>query len=220
MTTIYSREITCACCGSIFEVSLIGSTNVFGSMDLDMRPPPMERDTLEYQIHQCPNCDYCAPNLEDAPDEASNIVKSSGYLTTLSDSRFPLLAGKFLAFAHIAKATGDKHQLLWATLRAAWACDDAGQDYIEAAANCRTAAESVLSEIHVLGKSFCDDELTDQILRLDLLRRAGRFDDVADAVAQLRSKNVPDVLAAISRFQGRLAALEDRQCFTVEAAVA
>jgi hypothetical protein len=35
MTTLFATEITCAACGLTFETTEVGSTNAFGSMDLD-----------------------------------------------------------------------------------------------------------------------------------------------------------------------------------------
>jgi len=46
MTTLFMTSVDCAVCQSKQEITQIGSTNAFGSMDLDMRPPPMQRDTL------------------------------------------------------------------------------------------------------------------------------------------------------------------------------
>jgi hypothetical protein len=41
MTTIHQEEVSCAVCGSAQRVMELGSTNAFGSMDLDTRPPEM-----------------------------------------------------------------------------------------------------------------------------------------------------------------------------------
>ena len=43
MTTIFQQTVTCGHCGTENEVIELGSTNSFGSMDLDMRPPPMRK---------------------------------------------------------------------------------------------------------------------------------------------------------------------------------
>ena len=45
MTTIFGEEVTCAVCGSKQTVQEIGSTNTFGAMDLDTRPPEMQRSS-------------------------------------------------------------------------------------------------------------------------------------------------------------------------------
>ncbi len=43
MTTIYNKKITCCLCNKESEYRGIGSTNAFGSPDLDTRPPQMQR---------------------------------------------------------------------------------------------------------------------------------------------------------------------------------
>ena len=51
MTTIFEEEVTCAVCGSEQTVQEMGSTSSFGPMDLDTRPPPMQRGTMEMWVH-------------------------------------------------------------------------------------------------------------------------------------------------------------------------
>jgi hypothetical protein len=52
MTTIYEEEVTCAVCGAKQTVQEMGSTSSFGPMDLDTRPPPLQRGTMEMWVHQ------------------------------------------------------------------------------------------------------------------------------------------------------------------------
>jgi hypothetical protein len=51
VTTIFEEEVTCAVCGSEQTVQEMGSTSSFGPMDLDTRPPPMQRGTMEMWVH-------------------------------------------------------------------------------------------------------------------------------------------------------------------------
>jgi hypothetical protein len=51
VTTIFEEEATWAVCGSKQTVQEIGSTNSFGAMDLDMRPPQMKRSTMHLWVH-------------------------------------------------------------------------------------------------------------------------------------------------------------------------
>ena len=96
MTTIFSRVVDCAHCGASNTVLGLSSTNAFGSMDLDMRPPPMERDTLAQQIHECTACGYCAPRL-DVPAAAHEALQGSAYHAILVDETLPRLARRFVA---------------------------------------------------------------------------------------------------------------------------
>jgi hypothetical protein len=51
VTTIFEEEVTCAVCGSKQTVQEMGSTSSFGAMDLDTRPPPLQRGTMEMWVH-------------------------------------------------------------------------------------------------------------------------------------------------------------------------
>ena len=106
MTTIFQQSVTCGHCGTENEVIELGSTNSFGSMDLDMRPPPMERDTLAQQIHRCQGCGYCAPDLGERIG-ADGLLESDNYRALLADERYPDLARKVIAYAFLAESSGD-----------------------------------------------------------------------------------------------------------------
>lgn len=70
----------------------IGSTNEFGSPDLDTRPPEMRRSTIFAWVQRCPQCGYCACDVSKAPSQAEALVRSSEYIRQLSDSIYPELA--------------------------------------------------------------------------------------------------------------------------------
>lgn len=102
MTTFIEAIVTCACCGTATRRSLLGSTNAFGSPDLDTRPPPMQRDTLHTWVQHCGHCGYCAPDLAKAPAGAAGQIADPAYRAVLADARLPMLARRFLAWAHLA----------------------------------------------------------------------------------------------------------------------
>lgn len=54
MTTLYEAKAQCAVCGTESEYTGIGSTNSFGSPDLDTRPLKMKRSTIVDWIQRCP----------------------------------------------------------------------------------------------------------------------------------------------------------------------
>ncbi|MBU06018.1 MAG: hypothetical protein CL877_08750 [Dehalococcoidales bacterium] len=53
MTTIRDEEQICAMCGAKSTHRGIMSTNAFGSPDLDLRPPEMERSTMGSILRGC-----------------------------------------------------------------------------------------------------------------------------------------------------------------------
>jgi ribosomal protein L37E len=60
MTTYTRKEVTCANCGAQSSHATLGSTNEFGSPDLDLRPPQMMRATMNAWLQECPACGLVA----------------------------------------------------------------------------------------------------------------------------------------------------------------
>lgn len=127
MTTLYKEKARCAVCGTETEYTCIGSTNAFGSPDLDTRPPERHRSTIFAWVQRCPECGYCGSDVSQAPSQAASVVSSPEYTRQLSDSTYPELANKFLCKALIDERSGDYAAAAWALIHAAWACDDADQ---------------------------------------------------------------------------------------------
>ena len=96
MTTIFEEEVSCALCGQRQTVSEIGSTNSFGAMDLDTRPPQMRRSTMEYWVHQCTECGFVAPELEKAAQGDAQIVASADYRAELAKTDRVRQASRFV----------------------------------------------------------------------------------------------------------------------------
>lgn len=142
MTTIYHAKATCAVCGAENEYERIGSTNAFGSPDLDTRPPEMERSTISASVQRCPECGYCASEVSAAPPEAQTVVEETEYQNQLEDPRYPDLANAFLCNAIIDQRTNSYSDATWSLIQAAWVCDDA--DCREGATECRVRAAEML----------------------------------------------------------------------------
>lgn len=162
MTTIFQQSVTCGHCGTENEVIELGSTNSFGSMDLDMRPPPMERDTLAQQIHRCQGCGYCAPDLEE-PVGADGLLGSDDYRALLADKSYPELARMFIAYGFLAESSGDLGGAAWAYRSAAWVSDDQADEYVDSSPKCRNEVLRLMKALHLNGQSFTNDHVTDEI---------------------------------------------------------
>ena len=214
MTTIFQQTVTCGHCGTENEVIELGSTNSFGSMDLDMRPPPMERDTLAQQIHRCQGCGYCAPDLGERIG-ADGLLESDDYRALFADERYPDLARKFIAYAFLAESSGDLRAAAWAYRSAAWVCDDEVDNHVISAIKCRIEVLRLMEGLRLNGQSFTDDPITDSILELDLLRRSGQYSEVLACAHALSEKELPEMLQSISAFQQQLANAGDSSCYTV-----
>jgi hypothetical protein len=87
MTRIARSEIRCRLCGSLSRHRVLLSSNtLFGTDDLDGRPPGMLRRTMKLWVQRCPECGYCATDLSnDAGDEipVSRVLDYDGVSVTL-----------------------------------------------------------------------------------------------------------------------------------------
>lgn len=209
MTTFFQRQITCANCKKSSGHQILGSTNAFGSSDLDLRPPEMQRSTMGSWLQECPHCRYIAPDLGEAAGDL-DVVTTPEYRAVLDDERFPELARRFLAYALLLKA--DPVSAGYARLRAAWVCDDAGR--AERAAECRGAAADGMAA----GRPFPDTErgVTAGAVLVDVLRRGGRFEEsAAECDSLLEYESAKDVLQKVLEYQARLIAARDTAAHTI-----
>ena len=185
-----------------------------------MRPPPMKRHILAYDVQECPKCHCCAPQVDDLPEGVEAAwVRSADYRAVALDGSTPDIPRRFLAYAHLVRRAVDERRFAWATIRAAWGFDDLGSAFRERAAACRVEARDAIHQLHGLGKTLANDQETDQILCLDLLRRAGRFEEAASAASEMITSASSDVLRNIAIFQARRAEAKDDGCHTVGEAV-
>lgn len=157
--------------------------------DLDHRPGEPARSTLAQWIATCRRCGASGPDLARLhlarlPAGADAVVRSDEYRALrISGPEMP-----FLRWALICERGGDAGMAAEATLHAAWALDDAGQD----AAGLRRRAVAL----------FGEPEGPEDALRLiDVLRRAGDFAAAADRADGLDATGLDENSAAILTFQ-------------------
>jgi len=212
MTTLFEEKETCFVCGKTHKYTEIGSTNQFGSPDLDTRPPEMARSTIDCWIRCCPYCGYCAPALSKDSPQAKSIVKSEEYRQQLDNKAYPKLAKHFLCWAMIQEATGDYSTAGWAAVHAAWACDD--QNAQEASRLCRLKAIQLFQEAN--GASNLSQTGAQEALMADLLRRSGQFDQVENVCQEGLKQNPEKIIQQILTFQMTLARQQDKECHRVD----
>ncbi len=216
MTDMAPVEMRCALCGHEETVHVLLSTNQFGSPDLDLRPPPMARDTLEYCMHQCSGCGFVSPDLTEADREARGIVKSPEYQEQLQRPENPPLANRYLARAIIQRSTKQWEQAARACVCAAWACDD--EEKTDQARACRERAldDFALWMKHRDFKPTAEAEVGQSLLVIDLNRRAGRFDAASLHCQSLTGRpELKGTALAVWRFQCELIGRRDTACHTI-----
>ncbi|MGY0505652.1 hypothetical protein [Luteimonas sp. e5] len=217
MTMLFPFKVDCGCCGKQAEVTEITSTNAHGYDDLDMRPPPMERDTLPHQVHACPHCGWRSFQLRPLDGiDLPQLVQSAGYRDRLQAPGFPQLARDFLAHAYACEQAGQARQATLHTLKAAWACDDA--DCGEAARSTRLTLLKLLDALQAAGEVFTADAISDALVRLDIARRAGEFDTTIKLAQDvLAQQGLTDFGRDIARFHLARAKAADAGCYTMAA---
>ena len=217
MTTHYQEASRCAVCGHEAEYVRISSTNTFGAPDLDTRPAEMKRSTIFAWIHRCPKCGYCASDISETAPDAASVVHSQEYTRQLSEPAIPELANSFLCKALIDERSGDYAAAAWAMIHAAWVCDDAESS--DSARTSRRRAADMIDRALENGQEVAGQEGAETAVQVDLLRRAGRFDDALQRIEARRPEITEDIILRILDCQETLIARGDDACHTVSEAL-
>ncbi len=219
MTTFREVVRTCAVCGHTANHTVLVSTGAFGPSDLDTRPPPPARLALPLEIQCCPVCGYCAQDVGQASPVAREMVRRTEYQAQLRHTHFPYLANLYLCHSMVREAEGDDAAAGWAALRAAWACDDAGEAYAEAGAMCRRRAVDLFTQARARGQTFAPQAAAEDAILVDLLRRGGRFAEALALAEQRLAADPDDPVRGVLRFQRHLCRRRDDGRHTVQEAL-
>ncbi len=162
MTTLHSTTKKCINCGYMNRYQVVGSTIALDSPDLDTRPAPLQRETIEYGVERCSNCNYASGDIEEKIKFDANILKSEQYIKVLKSS-YPELAKSYMLASIIKESVNDYIAAGMLMLNACWVLDD---NKIDAK---RTRI--------VTAKLFEKSELNETIrmIMIDLYRRAEDF---------------------------------------------
>lgn len=208
MTTIFQEDIRCFMCGEKRQYAVVASTNSFGPTDLDTRPPEMERSTMCYWVQSCPVCGYTAVDVSDETIIDREFLNSQAYKHCDGISFASDLAKDFYRHYLIMKAEGNDEETFHALLHAAWACDD--KDDETNAALMREKAIEMADRL--LQTDSCDWKDTIRLIRADLLRRTGRFDELL--VQYESAVYESELMNAIIAFEKELGRRKLSGCFT------
>ena len=215
MTTIFEEEVTCAVCGATQTVQEMGSTSSFGAMDLDTRPPPLRRSTMELWVHECDECGYVAPELEKALVGDARIVGSAEYRAELKCAGRERLANRMVCRSLLEVAAGNLVTAGWRRLHAVWACDDASA--VEEARTQRLVALELFEQARASGQRVMKSvEGGDEVLLADIARRSGEFERaLIFCDAGLALTGVPAFVRSILGFERGLVLARDSACHSV-----
>jgi hypothetical protein len=238
MTTFRSVNVTCAVCGTESEQERLISTNTMGPPDLDTRPAPMARDTLRFAMARCPQCGYCAPELDEAAADTRAVLMADAYQQQLHNADLPELANTFLCWALVCEAEREYSRGGWAALSAAWVCDDtvladasqaertdqpfdlAGNRSYAEAMICRRRAIALFLAAREYVQVFMQGEGAEELLLTDLYRRCGEFMLAEQTAGRGLNKASDAVIISILRGQLALILAHDIDAHTIPEAIA
>ena len=215
MTTIFEEEVTCAVCGNEQTVQELGSTNAFGPMDLDTRPPEMKRSTMRMWLHECTECGFVSGELGKAMPTDASTVATSGYRAELANAKRPRLANAFVCRSMLDAAAGDPGSAGWRRLHAAWVCDD--EEATDAARTLRGEAIALFERARAQGERAMKTVVGgDELLFADLARRSGEFEQArAFCSAGLARVELTTFVRQLLELEQELCGKRDAACHTV-----
>lgn len=182
ITTISSKNQICGVCGAISEQTAIVSTNAFGSPDLDLRLPEMQRSTMPSWVQTCSQCGFCASDIGKTMQGSRDQITQPAYQNQLRNPAFLELANRFLWWGLVAEAERAWTDAANASRFTAWVCDDA--ELAEAVDACRRLAINRMRVARPHQAPVTDGTVGDSVLRVDLLRRSGQSAGAAKAAPQ------------------------------------
>lgn len=214
MTTIYNQQKKCPNCGTLNEITMIGSTNSFGAMDLDTRPPEMQRSTMMYWVESCTHCGLSLPRFSDADIKTIKYFKSAEFKQKHAAENFESLAEKFWTAYLLAKNSGEINSALGFIRCAAWASDDLKDTH--GSTRAREIYIETLSETGYDPSILSPSEpLAGYLILSDMNRRISRFDE-AKRLAQHVVDHGEGFIQKVGQFVIDLSEKRDSGCYNVQ----
>ena len=215
MTTFIDHVVTCAVCGHETEVAALGSTNQFGSPDLDLRPPEMARSTMSFWLQECPSCGFCSESIGEVTWGARVIVESAAFADFRTGlAEMPGIARVFRTAAFIAAERGLNAEAFHHTLHEAWVHDDTG-DTVRAS-EARLNAVDFMNLAHQEDETVIDEDHVDDAVKIDLLRRAGAFEQASKICEQVLQHTRHTGVGPTIVFELELCGKRDAEAHTME----
>ncbi len=210
---MFEEEVSCGICGTKSTQTKIASTNVFGSPDLDTRPPEMARSTIYHKIQRCPSCGYCASDISTYSSSAKHIIESPDYQTCVYNESMPAVGASFMALSYEKQQMKEYADSVWAAIHAAWICDDAKSD--AAARDCRLRAVSMIEKGKEVSQTIADHPGTSEAITVDLMRRAGMFQEAVALAEKTVTRDIEEIIKQVLTFEIELIAKKDIEAHTV-----
>lgn len=211
MSKFAVKNMECNICGRMNEITILAMGQSQGTADLDFRPPEVRRSAMPLWLHKCDYCRNVFSTSEPMPEYEEKYIDSKEYVNCAGIAGLPELGKRFVKLALIYQHCKEFKNAGDAFLCAAWACDDEKLDVT--AIICRRRALACYNEVDV--STIPKRELPELKLRIvDLLRRAGIFDEAAAFARRLKFRT--EQYARICQFQIERAKAGDKKCYKIE----
>ena len=195
----------------------ISSTNTSGSPDLDTRPSEMMRSTICYWIERCPSCGYSSSSLSECDGDVRGFVESKAYQDILENKSIPEIAASFMASSYIKQEQQKYSESAWSAIRAAWICDD--KNNYEASSKCRRKSISLMERAKEKGQVVMDQVGASEAITIDLMRRAGMFQEALNLVNETKRMDIEEVIGKVVSYQEKLVRSKDTDSHTISEAL-
>ncbi|MBN1209666.1 MAG: hypothetical protein JXB05_32760 [Myxococcaceae bacterium] len=171
--------------------------------ELRHAPKEMVGSAVAAWVRACAECGYCAPDLSVGHRSARAKVRSPEYQRQLHAAGTPPLAARFLCAALLSDAAGQPAKAAQQRLYAAQAFEEAGEVALARQYN-SAVADALLSRRKVLlhwRDREADWRGSEAVVLVDVLRRAGRFDEARREVEAALRKRVSSIVKELLRFE-------------------
>lgn len=215
MTTFCREKVTCAVCGHVNKLNLLGSSIQFGCSDLDFRPSEMYRSTIFLWTQECRKCGYCSGSIAQA-DERTKAVVTSEEFQALCSRKTPRRRrpNPFHVAAFIAEKSGDLAAAFHHRLHEAWIHDD--RKKTARATTARLHAFDLMCRAREEGLRLFEEEGADDSVAVDLLRRAGDFRRAQEVCRNGLSGDCSERMRDLLEFQLDLCSRQDQGTHTMD----
>ena len=177
----------------------------------------MTRSTIYYSIQRCPSCGYCASDLSECSGKVKDHVESKEYQNIIGNKAIPKVAASFLALSYEKQQTHQYSESAWAAIHAAWICDDKNKQ--KASKECRKKAISMIESANAHSQKMGDQAGATEVLTIDLMRRAGMFEQALKLVEETKTKDIEEIILQIIAYEESLIKINDIDSHTVSEAL-
>jgi len=169
---VITKKLICAKCGETHKYKVLKLCHCDCSLLLDSRPCYGYQNTMEFWLQEC-DCGYVSADISMDNGASLELLHSIEYFTCEGIEFESRLAERFYHFYLIMKAQKNTLDAFYALIRAAWCCDD-----VRDAENAMICRKKAISLANRLLSEKVPQKMEIYLIRLDLMRRSGQFEEV------------------------------------------